>query len=128
MFFSYFLHSDDSADIASFFFPRRLLFPFWLPCLHKMLFVVKSKKKRRFTVNGKLLRYFLNVTLWREIKNFMIYLCCFSQRANLFHFARNFYIFFLLINIHCRNIDTVMLRKKLSCIIFSVDLFVGNIL
>lgn len=117
--FLIFLHSDDSADIA--FFSQGVV-------IFILASIIWSWLQEKKSLPPSTQNYWdvFWMSLWREIKNFMIYLCCFLSTAkkSLFHFARIFLFFHPHQHPLSRRRHNVMWKLLYNSI--SVDLFVRN--
>lgn len=95
-----------------FFLPRRCYFHFGF---YYLIVVARKKSLPSSTQNYWDVFW---MSLWREIKNFMIYLCCFLfYSEKVFFISQEFFYFFILINIHCQDVDTMLCES--CCIILS---------
>lgn len=109
--FLIFLHSDDSADIA--FFSQGVV-------IFILASIIWSWLQEKKSLPPSTQNYWdvFWMSLWREIKNFMIYLCCFLfYSEKVFFISQEFFYFFILINIHCQDVDTMLCES--CCIILS---------
>lgn len=95
-----------------FFLPRRCYFHFGFYYL-----IVVARKKVASTVNAKLLRCFLNVTLKGDKKLYDLFMLFSFYSEKVFFISQEFFYFFILINIHCQDVDTMLCES--CCIILS---------